>query len=55
MVGNFPQAFSHLALVSAAIRLEQARPDRPSTISEIISPNRTYAPTLVTTTGRTTR
>jgi GH15 family glucan-1,4-alpha-glucosidase len=28
MVGNFPQAFSHLALVSAATKLEQVATGR---------------------------
>ncbi len=30
MVGNFPQAFSHLALVSAALAIEEAERSLPS-------------------------
>ncbi|SOE15052.1 hypothetical protein SAMN06272775_5981 [Streptomyces sp. 2323.1] len=29
LVGNFPQAFSHVALVDAALRLEALSPDLP--------------------------
>ena len=36
-LGNFPQAFSHLALISAANNLNSQRDHRPNAVSPVVS------------------